>query len=205
MNKWFKVPKLWQGDSCYIIGGGSSLKDVDLTPLMSKWTIGCNDTFKKYPLIDICCFGDQGWYRRQKKALQEFSGLIVTNSVNLLSEPEIKICRRLNFGLHYETDWQLCWNCSTGALAINLAVLLGVKRIFLLGYDMKVTNGKHNWYRENESYIKDDIYEYKFIKHFTTIAEGLKKLNIECYNANPDSALDVFPKIELEEAFQWKC
>jgi len=92
------------------------------------------------------------------------------------------------------------WNISGGACAIGLAYHFGVKRIVLLGFDMRKVDGKANWH---DDYVVPKPFRFnpysRFLSVFPGIAKDLKRLNVECVNATPGSALTVFPIVKLED------
>lgn len=198
------VPRLWEGATAFVIGGGPSVSTVDFSLIEKKHVIGVNNAFELGPFVDVCFFGDCQWIFPNWNRLRKFGGLIVTNCPR---EPQhegvLRVNRSNNKGLETRPT-HLAWNKSSGASAINLAVHLGAKRIVLIGFDMKVKDNQHNWHtRHKEAGFKGpgaDIYATRFMRYFPQIATDAKALGIEIINANPDSALDVFPKMTLEEA-----
>jgi len=153
-------------------------------------------------------FGDLNFHRWEKHNLLNFAGLKVTIRGELINAPGIKVMRRdnsPNAGISTRPGI-LNWNYSSGACAINLAYLFGVKRIILLGFDMKMDGGRHNYHTDyptaNDPPPKkhDPNSRYtRFMKPFPAIAESLKRLNVECLNATEGSALTVFPMVRLED------
>jgi hypothetical protein len=86
---------------------------------------------------------------------------------------------------------------------------MGAREIVLIGYDMTV-NGSHNWHQEYEPYYRGDDgkkfpmpddghYKLNLLPPFKRIAEDLRKLEIQCWNTNRDSAITSFPYKPLEE------
>lgn len=150
--------------------------------------------------VDIVWFGDPSWYEWHEEWLRDFGGLKVHCSENRWDRnPELKRLGRdkSKFGLSTKTG-HVCWNKSSGASAINLACLLGAKRIILLGYDMRKIDGQKNWHQDHKVH-QDDAPFKKFLKPFSKIAKDLKELGVECLNATEGSAIKQFPIIKLEE------
>src|SRR5690606_28765140 len=94
---------------------------------------------------------------------------------------------------------KIFWNYSSGAAAINIAAHFGVKRICLLGYDMKPQGGETHWHNGYGDQRITDVQFRKFLKPWEAIARDAKKLGIEILNVNPDSAIEEFPKVNLNE------
>jgi len=101
------------------------------------------------------------------------------------------------------------WNRCSGTSAINLAYHFGVKRIVLVGYDMRRVDKEDNWHQEHKkmhpksSKKRDDqksknIYE-RFLKCLPAVAHKAKDLGLEIVNTCPESAIEVFPYMKLED------
>jgi len=56
-------------------------------------------------------------------------------------------------------------------------------------------NGKHHYHDYYKKQPRNDIYS-RFMMHFEAIA---KETDVTILNANPDSALNCFPKVRLED------
>ena len=154
MPRWIPKTK-WKGEEVFVIGGGDSLRGFNWGLLKDELTIGCNDAFRLgKEVCKICIFGDAPWFRRNEKELAKFEGVVFTNSSQLLNTrlPWLWTTPRKSKGL---SDRAIAWNDNTGAAAVNLALLLGAKRIFLLGFDMRASErGKTNWCDESKN-IRD--------------------------------------------------
>jgi len=196
------VPKpVWQNEDVYIIGGGTSLKYFPWQILKDHKTIGCNDAYKLgMSICKVCVFGDAKWYSTHKHDLIKFNGDVYCAEPELdkTSIPWVNKLKRYATGL--QTDG-VGWNFNTGAVAINLAILFGAKRIFLLGFDM--FRGKDsNWHPNELDKNPDEVY-LKFIEGFNFLCSDWKKKfpDVEIINVTDDSALECFPKVGLEEHF----
>jgi len=192
----------------FIIGGGTSLRGFDWSLLYDEKTIGCNQAFRLgEDVCDICVFGDYKFlfkgrgqpYHRNYDALAQFKNPVVTNVSQLQNNtdiPWLKIMPKVNAGLSKDG---LGWNCNTGSVAINLALILGAKTVFLLGFDMHLDKktGKPNWH--DEPLIdkpKETIYD-RMIRNFALVKQQLPKVfpSSAVVNVNDDSRLNVFPKV----------
>ncbi len=91
---------------------------------------------------------------------------------------------------------------NAGFTMINLAVLMGAKRVLLLGYDMRKVNGARHWFGhhpKNTTLDVDSPYE-GFLLHYPFTVPQLAARGIEVINCTPDSALTVYPMMPLTEA-----
>jgi hypothetical protein len=197
---------MWRGQTVYVIGGGPSLRTFKWQRLHGKRTIGCNDAYILGPKVaDICYFGDAGWFRLHSRCLAYFSGLIATCTEGFLGDANnnmvswLKYLDRRPQGLHKTP--RIGWNSNTGASAVNLAIQLGASKVILLGFDMKIAEGRANWHANHKDAPNNHIYN-RFMRGFEAVKKDLdiKYPDIEVLNANPDSAMDIFPRVEIDDA-----
>jgi hypothetical protein len=201
----FSPVRTWPDSDIFIIGGGKSLDSFDWSLLRSELTIGCNDAYQLG--IEVCkilVFCDNIWYSKHKTRLSDYQGRVFTDCPQLKNEEILGIVqvKRVDSGLHRDT---LGYNGNSGAVALNLALILGAKRIFLLGFDMKLTDGDANWHVNEVNMPTAYVYP-KFKRGFDVIAKKLPTVfpGAEIYNLTDDSALDVFPKISLNDFWKGK-
>ncbi len=196
-----RVEPIWSGETVYIIGGGTSLTGFNWNRLIGKKTIAINKSILSYPNADALYWTDSrvyGWY---KKEIDGFKGLKYTIRHHVTYPNDVKVLRKgSKFGLEEAKD-ALCHGNNSGYAAINLAYLLGVKKIVLLGYDMR-NDGKQGHYHDGYPVpaTGDNVYRDQFIPGFQILADLLKQRKVEVYNASMTSALTVWPKISFEQA-----
>jgi len=191
----------WNGQDAFIIGGGPSLRNFDWSLLHSELTIGCNTAFTLGPQVcKICIFGDPVWFRVYEKQLTEYAeakGIVFTNATSYRNTkvPWLWTMPRRAVGLHRDA---LGWNGNTGAAAINLALLLGAKRIYLLGYDMQRQDKRTNWHDKQirPAAATPEIYR-GFIRSYRFVVKDwhAKFADCEIINVTTNSGLsaDMFP------------
>lgn len=202
MPRW-KPEQFWKDQDVYIIGGGPSLEGFDWDILKDKNTIGCNSAFiHGHEICKICIFGDIKWWVNSREELKKFKGTVVTTApkLEMADVPWLKTMKRVHSGLALDG---LGWNGNTGASAINLALLLGAKRIFLLGFDMKLGSyGQANWHDRRFEPAREEVY-IRFLRGYIDVARDLQSLfpDAEVFNVTDDSDLNVFPKVSLEDHF----
>lgn len=234
---------MWEDGECWIIGGGPSvleqfgvpedlarkIKEREeplhaMSPYMEaihdRHVIGVNMAYRIGHWIDVVFFGDCGWYLWHRKQLAKFPGLKVSCCPRFAGRKEgdperikfVQKCRKVKRGITTERD-SVAWNGNSGAAAISLARHFGVRRIVLLGFDMKTDAEKvthwHGYHVEKYSGKVDRRGNPKprptrlpFGRHlrgFPKIAEDAKRMGIEIINASPKSAIDAFPKASVKE------
>jgi hypothetical protein len=184
---------MWLNSRVFILGGGPSMQNVDVQDLVGRPVIAVNNAFTLADWLPVMFFGDFNWYFLNNNKLKKFAGLKITSCQKFDNEPNIKcVGKRTTDGISQDSG-VLFFNRSSGACAINLAVLFGAKEIVLLGFDMRVINGERNYHRDHEDWRKMKNPYTSFLGAFEPIARDLNNLNIKCFNATPNSAITNFP------------
>lgn len=233
----WKVPRLWKDGACWILGGGTSVSEQFgvpqsvvqkiyegrlspsayseyLQPLHAQHVIGINNAYQIGVWIDVLFFGDSHWYMIHRSKLATWPGLKVCCDQKFGNRPQkqmegIKFLERdkdRRNGITSDPS-KVSWNANSGAAAISLAHHLGVKRIYLLGFDMMVDPLTHysHWHGSHMppgQKAKRPPPFGKHLKGFPAIAKDAEELRLKIYNVNPLSKIDCFPKVTLEEALQ---
>jgi hypothetical protein len=202
----FWEPKpIWAGKTVFIIGGGPSLVGMDWGLIHGRPIIGCNDAYLLGPqIVDVCYFGDKAWFNLHQSALASFPNIKVTCNPELACHPVkgIRVLARQPRGIHDAP--RIGWFYNTGASAINLAIILGARRVALLGFDMKPgKNGESNWHPNTLSRANDEVYA-KFVRGFGYLKEDLARSGkqVVIVNCTPDSALTTFPYVPLHRILE---
>jgi hypothetical protein len=76
---------------------------------------------------------------------------------------------------------------------------MGVSRIVLVGFDMRLVNGKRHFFGDHPAPLFNRNEYGTFIKPFQVAA---KNCATPVVNATPGSALDCFPMVELADALR---
>lgn len=203
MTTAWKPEPIWDGQDAYIIGGGPSLKSFNWDLLRGRNTIGCNSAYLLGPAIcKVCFFGDHKFFLKYQTELQEFQGLVVTNCRRFLTKPVpwLKAMHRRPRGLALGDT--LGWNFSSGAAAINLALLFGAARVFLLGIDLRSEEGQHNWHDRQPDHLTPQTYQ-RFQRGFQCVADDLPKLfpGRQVISISDEDHLGLFPVRSVVEHF----
>ena len=231
----WQVPKVWEDGDCWIIGGGPSIveqfnvpKEVVrqvfagkatletyapyMEPIHDKHVIGINAAYVLGDWLDMVFFGDVKFYLMNRFRLAEFGRLKVSShpKVNTPQYRDDKIkylSRDKNHvkGISPHND-KVSWNGNSGAAAISLAAHTGVKRIYLLGFDMALNEEKQQQHWHNH-YVKQNngrvaAKRLPFARHllgFPIIATDAKARGIEIINVNPNSNINEFEKVNLKD------
>lgn len=217
--------EIWLGKEVFILGGGHSLRGWDVVPLRSEKVIGCNQAWRYGSgICDIIIFCDSKFIFAEKNkprqpeynGLRDFGGIVVTNDSQLRHRtdlPWLKCMMRKPRGLHKDA---LGFNCNTGAAALNLALILGAKVVYLLGFDMCLDDdGRPNYHDHLIDKPSPSVYE-RMLCSFGYAARDLREksewkgrqvFNIERKWVGKDgvlrgSQLEYFPKLNFDEFWE---
>lgn len=193
------IHPIWENGAVYIIGGGPSLRGFDWEQLRGRKVIAINRAFEVAPWADVLYWTDADFYRWYKRDIDSFRGMKVTcRPAKIPSENILLLCGVRDYGLDLRPSY-ICDGNNSGYGALNLAVKLGAKRIYLLGYDLHSTQDATHWHNGYNRRHNHTIYKRLF-KYFDSAVPVLNKLGVEVWNANPDSHLACFRKCSLADA-----
>jgi hypothetical protein len=177
--EFWTVPRLWDGETAYLVAGGPSLREMDLRPLEGRKVVAINDSYQLCPWAPVLYFCDRRWldWHENRPAFPAFRGIKVTLDEDVLRRrDDIKGVKNTGTtGLELR-PWGVRTGRNSGYQAINLAVHFGVKRIVLLGYDMRVVNGRTHWHDGHPVETRPTLYETCMLPSFPTLVEPLRRL-----------------------------
>lgn len=186
------------------------LSDEELAVLRGRVrTIAVNCAYRRAPWADLVFWCDSKWVNEHGQELSSFGGIKVTTAVQCLTKGPtgVHVIHQLP-GYGISTDPKsVKFAKSSGATAINLATLLGARKIILFGFDMRRWSAQevaeklgsqdarlqcnyHTRYKEPSP--KKNPYQ-DFLMVFEFIEPALRSLGIEVVNATPGSSLFRFP------------
>lgn len=223
------IPKMWDGGTCWIIGGGNSMpyqfdvpdsiiQDVCtgrafppayspfLKQIHKQHVIGVNNTYQIGAWIDAVFFGDSGWHLVHRQKFAQWPGLKITCAPKFGNRKKARM-EGIKF-VQKDTKHtkgisfnknMVSWNGNSGAASISLAVHFGAVKIFLLGFDMMSSKYTH-WHGGHSSGKARKRSYLRHLKGFPQIALDAATMGVKIYNVNMDSKIEDFPKITLQEA-----
>lgn len=197
------INPIWKGETAVLIGGGTSVTYDDLKLIKSSTAkhIAINTAGFYAPWCDFLYYSDAKWYQwhYQESWFEHFYGRIYTIDKREIHLPGVM---RLKWGdkqgLSTFRD-ALCLGGNSGYQAINLAFLMGAKKIVLVGYDMRAQGEKTHFFGDHPAPTPKDVYDV-YVPHFSTITDTLAAYDVEIINTSLESAIDCFDKKPLKEA-----
>jgi hypothetical protein len=209
MNFWeYPVPPLWEGATAFILGGGPSLHDVDLSRVKNEKVIGINEAYTFGDWVDFTFIGNNKYYVRHKNALADYRGQIGCAGGKSYNDPNVLTVYKSNTICTMQRG-RIGMANNSGIGAINLAMQLGVREIVLLGFDMGLKNGI-NWHKNNvtiqfqKKQITERYYETVRKTMCNRVVDIVYGAGIDVYNCTPQTSLDCFPVMTLDEYFDEK-
>lgn len=204
---------LWADRTVYIIGGGPSLIGFDFATLNGGVKLAVNDSVYK-TASDAVFSLDQHWIKMNLLTgkLDTYPGEIfcaVQQNYKFQKELNNLTYLRHKIGHGLSGNLGAIHGMNSGFGALNLAILKRAKRIVLLGFDLKIQmvgkEEKTHWHEGYGWYNKDvEVKNYRrWIQEFKDAAMQLCQGNVLVVNANPESSLVGFPKIELSTLSGW--
>lgn len=212
----WSVPRLWDGEPAFIVGGGPSVLGQNLELLRGRRVIAINSSFASVPFADMLFFGDERWWTYANRAAAPikaaaFAGTIVTTCsvkhprVNRLrnSKPPKPARHRPLLPLTLSDDPSAVPVRRTSFTgAINVVVLAGAAPLVLLGADgQRGADGRCHHHDPHPPALVPT--QGCWDQHRAELAQldvGLKQRGIAVINASPGSAWELWPVMTLEEA-----
>jgi len=186
----------------FIIAGGSSLKGFDFHRLDGEVSIGINFVFKYYEPT-ILVWSDIDIYPKHKKEIDALNCVKLTHKHNITPAYKDVLGYEISgvFNGENGVGKGLYHRYLTGLIALSLAIALGYKPIYLLGYDCCF--GK-----EGGHFYGDDLVNKSGQKE-ETFLRGIKYFDVYnqygyIYNCSPISRLTQFPKVSIDEVLRDK-
>jgi len=206
------------GKRCFLLAGGPSLKGFNYSVLKNEFTIGINKTFTVFsPNINYSMdlkfynyISKPGNEQEQKKIHAQwldYTGykvfLCPKKSYNF--EDNLYVVDRIDERvLSFDLTKGIYGGNNSGFGALMLAISLGSKVIYLLGYDFKMSGDSTHWHSGywNQNSTSYDRKLFRFKQLFDEFASHIKDLGIEIVNLNVDSELNCFSKSSINEVLK---
>jgi hypothetical protein len=195
----------WKGRRCFIIGGGPSLKGFDFSRLKGELVIAVNRAWEHSSCAITFFLDEQFWGWTENGSLGKYA------QENFLKHPSYKVTVNRNHFPYPEginvVDYRrkaessdtlregIYCGCNSGFAALNLAVAMGAKEIYLLGFDMDAETdpqGKLTHYHNGYPEMGPNADLSMFRSEFHEIAPNLKAKDIWVINLNSQSYLKAF-------------
>lgn len=197
----------WEGQRCFILGGGPSLAGFDFSRLKDEKVIAVNRAFEFCPSATILFAMDTRFYRWIQKneipgileKFQSFRGhKLWLDLLNFNYGPDIRFVKGLSGdGVSFSFERGIYHSTNSGYGAIQVALVLRASPIYLLGFDCLATTARthfHSGYPQKSSAAAI----MKFRETFLRLAKKLTP-DRRIVNLNPASGILSFPFSTIDE------
>ncbi len=194
--KW-TVPREWEGERCFIIAGGPSVKEqAALVPKLRGRIIAIKQAVQLRPNADVMLLAARDDWFVCRDYFKFYKGPRIICRSNYPNMPRGTLyLRRTSAGV-FSRNPQFVGGLDAGATALNLAALFGAKEIIVLGLDM--VQGR--WVRKHPTMPVIPDWHFKMhIEGLQRMAPELKAEGIRVVNCSPISAVPFFEKRPLKE------
>ena len=205
----WSVPRLWEAETAFILAGGPSLAGQGAERLEGRRVIAVNSSYIAHPFADYLFAADRRWLHKHTAAIEKpWRGRVVTVTKAIGEWDGLLYLRMVAppvagkpGGVAISTDPRTVALRRTSLQgAMNLAVLLGARRLVLLGADgggadkegRTHHHPKHEWPQKVGCW-KEQRWD------LSTTVQPLRDLGVEVLNASPGSHLDLWPIVTLDD------
>lgn len=190
---------IWTGETVFICASGPSLtrEDVEKTRGKAK-SIAINSTIRMAPWADALYACDYAWWERYQDDWKDFQGLKFSQDPKAHRRfGTIYVKSERKPGLGKNTIHQ---GSNSGYQAVNLAYLMGAKRMILLGFDMQLTRDRAHWHGKHMRMSNPTAKLCQtWVHNFNGLAKELAAEGVEVINCTRETALTCFPRKTLDD------
>ena len=193
------VPCLWPDSTIVCLGSGPSLTLADVERIRPAHVIAVNDAINFAPWAPVLYAADWKWWEWYPHWLTT-EGLhrFTTSPAMRTGWPAVTSLYATPTGLSLRRTC-LATGGSGGYAAVNLAVLLGARRIFLLGYDMMPgPQGEHHFFGEHRD--GSHLAYAARLRPWPELVEAVHEQGVELVNLSRRTALPV-PHRAFDDVF----
>ncbi len=220
-----KFKDIHKGEDCFIIGNGPSLNKMDLAPLAKYHTFGLNKIYMIFEKVDLnlsyLVATNPLVIEQSKDVFPELpfpiflsytaSDKVVRESANIYRMHTMNI-----WSFYDDLTQPICEGNTVTYVAMQIAYYMGFKRVFLIGVDhsFKQTGKSHETqvyegddvnhfhpdYFKGQKWQLADVYGSEVSFHLANYF--YQKDEREILDATVGGKLDVYPKIDFEEALK---
>jgi len=202
------LPGAYAGRDVWVVASGPSMRrqfprsddgELDLSLLRGKICFVISHVILFVPWADVMVVLDSSPLQKLGRDHYSKSYRTIT-SMNTNLEPRGRVAViKYSDRLCLEPQHGFWGNHSTGQFAISAALCSGAKTVYLVGFDCQANPGDGNFYdtQKVKGYMYSDIHE-----RYARMAGGFEKfapVKDRIVNLSPDSAIETFPKANLED------
>lgn len=187
----------------FLLAGGPSLNQIDLSTLSNEVTLGINMAYRHNPTLNYAndrrfwhtVYKREDWINyKNPKVFANFENVAKCPGIIPFPVTEEQLVPTFGNPIYPGNN--------SGFGGIQLAISLGSRELYLLGYDMQVDQEKIHWHEEYPGQCNTIGYRTKKLKEFKKCIEDFSKLwfaaGIDIQLCTP-SALKCFEYTPLQD------
>lgn len=199
------IPRCFKGETVVVIASGASLTQDDIDYVKGKARVAVvNDNYRLAPWADLLYAADPDWwdYHIVEVNKMVFAGQRWTQCET--SAPKYGLNHVVGYWRHGPSldRAHIHYGMNSGFQCVNLAFLMGAKRIILLGFDMQMTGGKRHWFGNHPPPLDQASRYEKWVWYMDNAALKYHKAGCEVLNASRETALKEYRRVSLADCFQ---
>lgn len=186
-----------EGKRLFILASGTSLNDLNLSPLKRRLVMGLNRSFLIFPETYYHCAMDFRLFDEFKTNLKDTRCLLTLEGrpwgtpIKLLGAE----------GFSWDLEKGIYSGYTIAYIALQIAVYMGFKEIFYLGLDLKNEGGNTHFFGHDYHSKNHETTEFPKMKKMLEFgAQELSNTNVKVFNCSPISSLEGFSKVSYEYA-----
>ncbi len=201
----WKFKQIYKDKTIVIIGGGPSHVEMDLDLLHDVNFCAVNSSCRKVMGIekkeDMLYFTDNSWSERFPELVEKWKGLIVTSNRNTKARLGDLVNRldliELTEFMQIRSDYV---QASSGHSAACLAVMMGAKRLCLVGFECDIVDGRTHGH---DDYRQENVNDYnRFLRGWEGLKIGFEEKDVKVFNCTPNSRIKEFEFKSLEKCLE---
>ncbi len=198
----------WDADEIVVVAAtGPSLTPEVARQVRGRSIVAVSDAWRLLPDAAVLYSCDAAWWQHHKGA-SGFVGERWSSHGGLSTNDKAAAARtwglRLIAGRPGDTFSRdprvVHFGNNSGFQAINLAILMGARRIVLVGFDMRAA-GRRHFFGDHPAGLSNAVDYRQFVPQFTAAARALGP-DVAIINATPGSALTCWPMMTLADALE---
>jgi hypothetical protein len=171
-------------------------------------SVAVNNAFERVR-TDVLYACDEKWWDRHAAAAARYEGTRWSSHSWDKEVRDNKAECALRHNLHlvqgrhgegWSTDpTYIHYGLNSGFAAVNFTMHCGVRRVLLVGFDMRKVAGQGHFFGEHPAPLRNTVNYGKYVREFEKAA-AKPYPGVEIINCTPNSALTCFPYVDLATA-----
>ena len=200
----------WKCPVIVVATGPSLDRNVAWVCRRARWfdgwrIVGVNDAYKMIPCADALYACDERWWEAhngvptflgEKWTTHEGDTGHTNDKSGMPKEWNVNFVEGRDGNTFSKEASKIHYGSNSGFQAVNLALLKGATNIVLVGFDMRVVDGRRHFFGDHPEPMHNRADYKDFIAPFRHAA---RECAVPIVNCTPGSALDCFPMGVLEQ------